>query len=137
MGVGGGGAEAWIQPPGQGGFDDVVNRRKPRRPVQATPRQAWFRHEDRRITGAPRHGFPGHGAAGRPLHGRDDLQHRQPPAQSEIHREETGFIDRDREGRDVRAREVGDLMAFLASDRAGYTSGVIYTVDGGFSAGWG
>ena len=30
-----------------------------------------------------------------------------------------------------------DLMAFLASDRAGYTSGVIYTVDGGNSAGWG
>lgn len=26
---------------------------------------------------------------------------------------------------------------FLASDRAGYTSGVIYTVDGGISAGWG
>jgi len=28
-------------------------------------------------------------------------------------------------------------MAFLASDRAGYTSGVIYTVDGGLTAGWG
>jgi len=28
-------------------------------------------------------------------------------------------------------------MAFLASDRSGYTSGVIYTVDGGISAGWG
>jgi len=27
-------------------------------------------------------------------------------------------------------------MAFLASDRSGYTSGVIYTVDGGISAGW-
>jgi NAD(P)-dependent dehydrogenase (short-subunit alcohol dehydrogenase family) len=33
-------------------------------------------------------------------------------------------------------REIGDLMAFLASDRSGYTSGVIYTVDGGISAGW-
>ena len=40
-------------------------------------------------------------------------------------------------GRPAHAREVGDLMAFLASDRAGYTSGVIYTVDGGISAGWG
>jgi hypothetical protein len=28
-------------------------------------------------------------------------------------------------------------MAFLASDRSGYTSGVIYTVDGGISAGFG
>jgi hypothetical protein len=27
-------------------------------------------------------------------------------------------------------------MAFLASDRSGYTSGVIYTVDGGLAAGW-
>ena len=35
------------------------------------------------------------------------------------------------------ACEIGDLMAFLASDRSGYTSGVIYTVDGGISAGWG
>ena len=40
-------------------------------------------------------------------------------------------------GRPAHAREIGDLMAFLASDRAGYTSGVIYTVDGGLSAGWG
>jgi NAD(P)-dependent dehydrogenase (short-subunit alcohol dehydrogenase family) len=40
-------------------------------------------------------------------------------------------------GRPAHAREIGDLMAFLASDRAGYTSGVIYTVDGGISAGWG
>ena len=29
-------------------------------------------------------------------------------------------------------REIGDLMAFLASDRSGYTSGVIFTVDGGY-----
>jgi NAD(P)-dependent dehydrogenase (short-subunit alcohol dehydrogenase family) len=40
-------------------------------------------------------------------------------------------------GRAAHAREIGDLMAFLASDRSGYTSGVIYTVDGGISAGWG
>jgi NAD(P)-dependent dehydrogenase (short-subunit alcohol dehydrogenase family) len=40
-------------------------------------------------------------------------------------------------GRPAHAREIGDLMAFLASDRSGYTSGVIYTVDGGLSAGWG
>jgi NAD(P)-dependent dehydrogenase (short-subunit alcohol dehydrogenase family) len=40
-------------------------------------------------------------------------------------------------GRPAHAREIGDLMAFLASDRSGYTSGVIFTVDGGFSAGWG
>ncbi|MGJ4953611.1 SDR family oxidoreductase [Bradyrhizobium sp. HKCCYLS20291] len=40
-------------------------------------------------------------------------------------------------GRPAHPREIADLMAFLASDRAGYTSGVIYTVDGGISAGWG
>ncbi|WP_398481168.1 SDR family oxidoreductase [Tardiphaga sp.] len=39
-------------------------------------------------------------------------------------------------GRPAKPREIADLMAFLASDRAGYTSGVIYTVDGGYSAGW-
>ena len=37
-------------------------------------------------------------------------------------------------GRPAHAREIGDLMAFLASDRSGYTSGVIFTVDGGISA---
>lgn len=40
-------------------------------------------------------------------------------------------------GRPAHAREIADLMAFLASDRSGYTSGVIYTVDGGIAAGWG
>jgi NAD(P)-dependent dehydrogenase (short-subunit alcohol dehydrogenase family) len=40
-------------------------------------------------------------------------------------------------GRPAHAREIGDLMAFLASSRSGYTSGVIFTVDGGISAGWG
>jgi len=39
-------------------------------------------------------------------------------------------------GRPAHAREIGDLMAFLASDRSGYTSGVIFTVDGGMAAGW-
>ncbi len=40
-------------------------------------------------------------------------------------------------GRPAHPREIGDLMAYLASDRSGYTSGVIFTVDGGISAGWG
>jgi NAD(P)-dependent dehydrogenase (short-subunit alcohol dehydrogenase family) len=40
-------------------------------------------------------------------------------------------------GRPAHAREIGDLMAFLASDRSGYTSGVIVTVDGGHTSGWG
>src|SRR5690349_21587411 len=40
-------------------------------------------------------------------------------------------------GRPALPREIGDLMAFLASDRSGYTSGAIFTVDGGISAGWG
>ena len=40
-------------------------------------------------------------------------------------------------GRAAKPREIADMMTFLASDRAGYTTGVIYTVDGGYSAGWG
>jgi NAD(P)-dependent dehydrogenase (short-subunit alcohol dehydrogenase family) len=40
-------------------------------------------------------------------------------------------------GRPAHPREIGDLMAFLASDRSAYTSGVIFTVDGGIAAGWG
>ena len=39
-------------------------------------------------------------------------------------------------GRPAQPREIADLMTFLASDRSGYTSGVIFTVDGGISAGW-
>jgi len=39
-------------------------------------------------------------------------------------------------GRPAHAREIGDLMAFLASDRSSYTSGVIFTVDGGIAAGF-
>ncbi len=37
-------------------------------------------------------------------------------------------------GRPAKPREIADLIAFLASDRSGYTSGVIFTVDGGISA---
>src|SRR5438034_5142751 len=39
-------------------------------------------------------------------------------------------------GRPAHTREIGDLMAFRASYRSGYTSGVIYTVERGISAGW-
>ncbi|MGM4890542.1 SDR family oxidoreductase [Tardiphaga sp. 862_B3_N4_1] len=39
-------------------------------------------------------------------------------------------------GRAAKPREIADMMTFLTSDRAGYTTGVIYTVDGGYSAGW-
>ncbi len=39
--------------------------------------------------------------------------------------------------RPAHPREIADLMAYLASDRSGYTSGVIFTVDGGLAAGWG
>ncbi|HVN01391.1 MAG TPA: SDR family oxidoreductase [Caulobacteraceae bacterium] len=37
-------------------------------------------------------------------------------------------------GRPARPREIADLMLFLASDRSAYTSGVVFTVDGGLSA---
>jgi len=37
-------------------------------------------------------------------------------------------------GRAAKPREIADMMAFLASDRSGYTSGVIVTIDGGISA---
>ena len=37
-------------------------------------------------------------------------------------------------GRAARPREIADMMAFLASDRSGYTSGVIVTIDGGICA---
>jgi NAD(P)-dependent dehydrogenase (short-subunit alcohol dehydrogenase family) len=39
-------------------------------------------------------------------------------------------------GRAAAPREIADAMLFLASDRSAYTSGVIFTVDGGLSAGW-
>ena len=38
------------------------------------------------------------------------------------------------QGRAARPREVADLMAFLASERSGYTSGVVVTLDGGMCA---
>jgi NAD(P)-dependent dehydrogenase (short-subunit alcohol dehydrogenase family) len=37
-------------------------------------------------------------------------------------------------GRPARPREVADAIAFLASDRSAYTSGVIFTIDGGLCA---
>jgi NAD(P)-dependent dehydrogenase (short-subunit alcohol dehydrogenase family) len=37
-------------------------------------------------------------------------------------------------GRPAKPREIADLMLFLASDRSAYTSGVVFTVDGGLSA---
>jgi len=37
-------------------------------------------------------------------------------------------------GRAAKPREIADLMVFLASDRSAYTSGVVFTVDGGISA---
>ncbi len=37
-------------------------------------------------------------------------------------------------GRPAKPREIADLMAFLASERSGYTCGVIFTVDGGITA---
>ncbi|MEW9530918.1 SDR family oxidoreductase [Microbispora sp. NPDC049125] len=37
-------------------------------------------------------------------------------------------------GRAAAPREVADLIAFIASDRSAYTSGVVFTIDGGMSA---
>jgi NAD(P)-dependent dehydrogenase (short-subunit alcohol dehydrogenase family) len=37
-------------------------------------------------------------------------------------------------GRAAKPREIADMMAFLASERSGYTSGVIMTIDGGIGA---
>jgi NAD(P)-dependent dehydrogenase (short-subunit alcohol dehydrogenase family) len=37
-------------------------------------------------------------------------------------------------GRAAKPHEIADTMAFLASDRSAYTSGVIVTIDGGFCA---
>ncbi len=38
-------------------------------------------------------------------------------------------------GRAARVDEIANTMAFVASDRASYTSGVVYTIDGGICAG--
>jgi NAD(P)-dependent dehydrogenase (short-subunit alcohol dehydrogenase family) len=38
--------------------------------------------------------------------------------------------------RPAHPQEIADLMAYLASDRSSYTTGVIFTVDGGIGAGW-
>ena len=37
-------------------------------------------------------------------------------------------------GRAAKPREIADLTAYLASDRSAYTSGVVFTVDGGISS---
>lgn len=37
-------------------------------------------------------------------------------------------------GRPAKPREIADLMVFLASDRSAYTTGAVFTVDGGISA---
>jgi hypothetical protein len=37
-------------------------------------------------------------------------------------------------GRAAKPREIADVMLFLASDRSAYTTGVVFTVDGGVSA---
>ena len=37
-------------------------------------------------------------------------------------------------GRPAHCSEISDLVAFLASERSGYTTGTVYTVDGGISA---
>ena len=37
-------------------------------------------------------------------------------------------------GRGAKPQEIADLLAFMASDRSAYTTGVIFTVDGGFVA---
>jgi NAD(P)-dependent dehydrogenase (short-subunit alcohol dehydrogenase family) len=40
-------------------------------------------------------------------------------------------------GRAASTREIADMMAFLASDRSAYTTGVVMTIDGGLTAGGG
>jgi NAD(P)-dependent dehydrogenase (short-subunit alcohol dehydrogenase family) len=39
-------------------------------------------------------------------------------------------------GRPAKPREIADMMAFLASDRSAYTTGVIVTIDGGYTSGF-
>ena len=51
---------------------------------------------------------------------------------------EDDLIERVRGGervdRAAHPREIADMMAFLASDRSAYTTGVVVTIDGGLSA---
>ena len=47
----------------------------------------------------------------------------------------TELMQRLPRGRAAKPREIADMMAFLASDRSAYTSGVIVTIDGGIAAG--
>jgi NAD(P)-dependent dehydrogenase (short-subunit alcohol dehydrogenase family) len=44
------------------------------------------------------------------------------------------LVERYPRGRPAHVREIVDQMLFLASDRAGYTSGAIFTIDGGISS---
>jgi NAD(P)-dependent dehydrogenase (short-subunit alcohol dehydrogenase family) len=46
----------------------------------------------------------------------------------------TELVERYPLGRPAHVREVADLFVFLASPRSGYTSGAIFTVDGGISS---
>lgn len=46
----------------------------------------------------------------------------------------TELLKRYPQSRPAKIREVVDLMVFLASDRSGYTSGAIFTVDGGIAS---
>jgi hypothetical protein len=46
----------------------------------------------------------------------------------------TELIERLPMGRAATPREIADLMVFLASDRSAYTSGAVFTVDGGIAS---
>jgi NAD(P)-dependent dehydrogenase (short-subunit alcohol dehydrogenase family) len=46
----------------------------------------------------------------------------------------TELVGRMPRGRAAKPREIADMMAFLASERSGYTTGVIVTIDGGLSS---
>lgn len=46
----------------------------------------------------------------------------------------TELLEKMPQGRAAHPREIADMMAFLASERSGYTTGVIVTIDGGLCA---
>lgn len=50
---------------------------------------------------------------------------------ADLERAREGILARWNVGVRVRAREVADMVAFLASDRSACTSGTIVTIDGG------